>query len=682
MKSKTRFWIFWMFKLNFPSLFQKTPKPFKPIVQSTPMPFRRLTYHEMTISSISPVPRNQRRKSSDAAETTRYSARMSIETPKQASRQIEVVKYRKRTDRTSAELDETVVQNYMRPIRSCRNRLTIEKRPTTPIEIKEEPINIVDSEATTISSESNVAEKSEATSQLIIDENAQNSNVPEVEQSKSQSSVSSALTAGANTDNEVADIFMNAEYSHDSENDSFWNGRNPFDALPNFRLRNQSIENTFTRQEDIGSGKKKLEVVKAKRVRPKRPKIVEKVVQPQKAKPIEPQKAPTKEAAPKDPPRPKSRAKKALVEIIEEENPQSPAQRVTQKAVSVIACTQKSTEGTEKEALSRTAKTPQKPARKTPRKDAEKALEVVEEVSEVIEEEYLDEIEDEALNAIEEEVQNPIEKTPQKAARKNTKKTPKATKVTQKTTKKTPRKTTEKAAEIPQILPNENYDMLEASQVIPKIRVRKTLKTQSEAPKTTKKSRKRKSSENIAETPEKKSRSSTIRSSTSSRDEGFHTDESAEHDEDFDVRYVPENSRYPFRKRRYLKPWWKHSGNTDERYELTLLTSAEVRAQTKVDKIRIKSGIDMKKIAGDPILQRRPTEQLEVVQVLAKEKKRTSRLAKSQSKEKSTKVDSSGYSSFSGDSSKMIAKAFQMRSGDEGFNVVEQYEGFGKNRKF
>jgi hypothetical protein len=244
--------------------------------------------------------------------------------------------------------------------------------------------------------------------------------------------------------------------------------------------------------------------------------------------------------------------------------------------------------------------------------------------------------------------------------------------VTRKNAEKAP-----KTKEVQQeVLPSENFDLLEESYIIPKVRVRKSQKVQEVPQITTKRGRKRKLSEKVTEVPEKKTRDSEIRSSTSSRDEGFMTDESAVLNDDFDVRYVPDNSRYPFRKRRYMRPWWIHSGDTDQRYEVGFLSAADVQAEKKMQKIKKNMHINLSKVAANTILKPRPAELLKMVEEVVVEKERLSKLTKGR---KSKNISGTNEKAArEEDPSKVVANAFEKMSGDEGFNVVEQYENFSK----
>lgn len=158
-----------------------------------------------------------------------------------------------------------------------------------------------------------------------------------------------------------------------------------------------------------------------------------------------------------------------------------------------------------------------------------------------------------------------------------------------------------------------------------------------------------------------------------SRDEGFNETS------DFDVKYVPNNSRYPFRKRRYLRAWWINSGRNNLRYEHTQYTRADIRAKKAIEKIQKESKIQTKSLIGNTIVQNPPAVMLEIAKELQKEKKR---LTCDQSKKKSS-IGSNQTNAESANlfSSKEVAKAFVLRSADKGVQIIEQHEGFGMKLK-
>lgn len=220
---------------------------------------------------------------------------------------------------------------------------------------------------------------------------------------------------------------------------------------------------------------------------------------------------------------------------------------------------------------------------------------------------------------------------------------------------------------------SKNNDSLDESNIVPKARVRKSVKkTQVK----TKKAPKRKlSDEDPGDSPVRKCSSGT---SSNSRDEGFQEDENQMLDEDFDVRYFPQNDRYTFRKRRYMRPYWLPNADPNLRYEFVSLTAQDLRAEKKINKIKKEAHININKFTNDPILQPTPVEKLKIVREIAKEKNRLSKITKNQSKKEFKKLSNGNHESFDNDPSKLIAEAFKMESRDDCTNFIENYENFGE----
>lgn len=111
----------------------------------------------------------------------------------------------------------------------------------------------------------------------------------------------------------------------------------------------------------------------------------------------------------------------------------------------------------------------------------------------------------------------------------------------------------------------------------------------------------------------------------SESDEGF----SESDDSDFDVKYVSENERYGFRKRRYCKPWWIRTAPINMRIKFEDMTKNDVRAEQKIKKIKTRTGINPKNAChGNNVFQPPPTEILKIMEELAFDKKKNNKVAK------------------------------------------------------